>query len=491
MVVRCHQSEMQFGNRARVGAPVLAALVATLFAGCSADIRRLEQPSLALNEKAPVPLETVGRRNAGAPPVNENAGWPNSGANPNAPRPSVERATVERVSALPEASQPINPSVPFDAPRKAKPAAAASAQPAASIAPGSTVEVQPGETLYLLSKRHNVSIAGLMDLNGLKSATLQPGQKIVLPANARRPLAKPASVATPAAAVGQGPAPIARSATPVATPVAMPVPTAAAATPTDWDGSYVVKAGDSLYGVARAHKVASAELQRVNGIVDPAKMRPGMTLKVPAGSVAAAAVGAPAPISAASAPAPVAPAPVAVAPTAAPVVDAPPRAASTGGVRILNSPAATPPAAPVAATPAPTKVAAVGPVAIPGATKFRWPAKGTTLAGFGKRPDGAHNDGINIAVAAGTDIAAADAGTVAYAGSEIKAYGNLVLIRHEGGWVTAYAHADQLLVKRGDAVTRGQIIAKAGATGTVDQPQVHFELRQGSKPVDPAPHMEK
>ena len=68
---------------------------------------------------------------------------------------------------------------------------------------------------------------------------------------------------------------------------------------------------------------------------------------------------------------------------------------------------------------------------------------------------------------------------------------DLVLIRHEGGWVTAYAHADQILVKRGDTVTRGQVIAKAGATGSVDQPQVHFELRQGSKPIDPAPHMEK
>jgi murein DD-endopeptidase MepM/ murein hydrolase activator NlpD len=474
MVVRCHQSEMQFGSRARVSVPVVVAFVATVFAGCSADIRRLEQPSLAFNDKAPTPIETVGRRNAGAPPAYENSGWPNSGPNANAPRPSVER-----VSALPESSQPVNQSVPFDAPRKPKAAAVAPApgpaRAASSIAPGVTVDVQPGETLFLLSKRYNVSIAGLMELNGLKSATLHPGQKIVLPANARRPLAKPASAATTATAVGQAPAPVVRAAAPVSVPVAAaPAP----ATPTDWDGSYVVKAGDSLYGVARAHKVASAELQRVNGIVDPAKMRPGMTLKVPAGSVAASA---PAPVAAASVPAPM---------VAAPVVEVP-RASATGGVRILNSPSATPPAAPVAAAPAPTKVAAVGPVAIPSAMKFRWPAKGTTLAGFGKRPDGAHNDGINIAVPAGTDIAAADAGTVAYAGSEIKAYGNLVLIRHEGGWVTAYAHADQLLVKRGDTITRGQIIAKAGTTGTVDQPQVHFELRQGSKPVDPAPHMEK
>jgi murein DD-endopeptidase MepM/ murein hydrolase activator NlpD len=117
--------------------------------------------------------------------------------------------------------------------------------------------------------------------------------------------------------------------------------------------------------------------------------------------------------------------------------------------------------------------------------------RGKMLAEFGKRPDGTHNDGVNIAVPAGTDIAAAETGTVAYAGSELKGFGNLILLRHDSGWVTAYAHAEQILVKRGDAVRRGQVIAKAGKTGSVDQPQLHFELRQGSKPIDPMPYMEK
>ena len=106
-------------------------------------------------------------------------------------------------------------------------------------------------------------------------------------------------------------------------------------------------------------------------------------------------------------------------------------------------------------------------------------------------PDGTHNDGINIAVPQGTDVHAAESGRVAYAGNELKGYGNLVLIRHDNGWVSAYAHADQILVKRDDVVRRGQVIAKAGKTGTVDQPQLHFELRHGAKPVDPLPHMEK
>ena len=127
-----------------------------------------------------------------------------------------------------------------------------------------------------------------------------------------------------------------------------------------------------------------------------------------------------------------------------------------------------------------------------GATgRFRWPARGRVIAAFGKRPDGTHNDGINIAVPQGTEIHAAESGRVAYAGNELKGYGNLVLIRHDNGWVSAYAHADQILVKRDDVVRRGQVIAKAGKTGTVDQPQLHFELRQGAKPVDPLPHMER
>jgi murein DD-endopeptidase MepM/ murein hydrolase activator NlpD len=137
-----------------------------------------------------------------------------------------------------------------------------------------------------------------------------------------------------------------------------------------------------------------------------------------------------------------------------------------------------------------TEVASAGAAAAP-AGKFRWPVKGKVIASFGTRPDGTHNDGVNVAVPQGTDVLAAEQGTVAYAGSELKGYGNLVLLRHESGWVTAYAHNEELLVKRGDKIKRGQAIAKAGKTGTVDQPQVHFELRQGQKPVDPTPHMEK
>ena len=120
---------------------------------------------------------------------------------------------------------------------------------------------------------------------------------------------------------------------------------------------------------------------------------------------------------------------------------------------------------------------------------FRWPVQGRIISEFGTKADGGHNDGIDVAVPLGTSVKAAENGVVAYAGDELKGYGNLVLIRHANNWVSAYAHNDEILVKRGDQVRRGQVIAKAGRTGQVSQPQLHFELRKGSRPVDPTKFM--
>jgi murein DD-endopeptidase MepM/ murein hydrolase activator NlpD len=124
-----------------------------------------------------------------------------------------------------------------------------------------------------------------------------------------------------------------------------------------------------------------------------------------------------------------------------------------------------------------------------GSPAFRWPVRGRIIAGFGPKPNGQQNDGINLSVPEGTPIKAAEDGVVAYAGNELKGYGNLVLIRHPNGFVTAYAHASELMVKRGDTIKRGQTIAKAGQTGTVTSPQVHFEIRKGSSPVDPTQYL--
>ena len=115
--------------------------------------------------------------------------------------------------------------------------------------------------------------------------------------------------------------------------------------------------------------------------------------------------------------------------------------------------------------------------------------KGRIIAGFGPKPNGLQNDGVNLAVPEGTPVKAAEDGVVAYAGNELKGYGNLVLVRHGNGFVTAYANTSEILVKRGDAVKRGQVIAKSGQTGSVTSPQLHFEIRKGATPVDPAQYL--
>lgn len=120
---------------------------------------------------------------------------------------------------------------------------------------------------------------------------------------------------------------------------------------------------------------------------------------------------------------------------------------------------------------------------------FAWPVKGKILSGYGKKKMGHKNDGVNIGVKFQTPVTASEEGIVAYAGNEIRGFGNMILLKHGPEWSSAYAHNDILLVSKGDIVKKGQIIAKAGNTGHVDSPQVHFELRHKSKPVDPAKHL--
>jgi murein DD-endopeptidase MepM/ murein hydrolase activator NlpD len=309
---------------------------------------------------------------------------------------------------------------------------------------GETIEVQPGDTIFVLAKRHGVSIDALIELNGLRNgSSLQPGQRITLPAGARN---------VRAAVAARAPAP----------PAPPPTPVASAASPGGWDGQHTMRAGESLYGVARQYRVALNELQRVNAITEPTRVRVGTVLRVPSRAQPAAA------------------------PRTQPVPMGPPPK-----TRLLNAPVEQ------EQQPAPERRVAALADRVTDASpaeassgKFRWPVRGRVIAGFGKRSDGTHNDGINLAVPQGTEIHAVEGGKVAYAGNELKGYGNLVLIRHDNGWVSAYAHADQILVKRDDVIRRGQVIAKAGRTGTVDQPQLHFELRHGAKPVDPLPHLE-
>lgn len=491
----------------RIGAGVSASrsaasfglmVIAVATAGCSADVARFDSPYFGLND-SPAATAPAPSRGLGGPtslseqqPEQSSGGAyypPSSGRS--APPAAQGSGQGVRMSALPEPATPAPAGAP--SPTRSTPAAAPSSQPARTQAPvarGETIEVQPGDTLYSISKKHHVSLSELSSLNNLSGPMIRPGQKLVLPASAKT---APAAAAAPAAKPA---APIAVAAAP---PAAASAPVAAAAAPAaDQPGTYTMRTGDSLYAVARKHKVTLEQLKTANGIADERRVRVGTVLKIPGAEASAPAA---APAVAAAKPAP-APAPVSAAPAAEPASPA----LSTRPTIINGAPkqvaaldkaeTATDAAPVVAAEPAKSKGTEVASAATQAGgavagSKFRWPAKGKIVSSFGQRADGTHNDGVDIAVPLGTEVLAAEAGVVAYAGNELKGFGNLVLLRHDNGWVTAYAHNDTLLVKRGDKVRRGQAIAKAGKSGSVDQPTVHFEVRQGSKPVDPVPLLEK
>jgi murein DD-endopeptidase MepM/ murein hydrolase activator NlpD len=213
-----------------------------------------------------------------------------------------------------------------------------------------------------------------------------------------------------------------------------------------------------------------AALAKANGLDASAKLKLGQKVTVPRSKTAAAAPLAQ-PVAVAAATPATASAPPAT--KLAAVTGVPPQSArlAQATTKVEETPAAETPAKANEATGAlPT---------------FRWPVRGKVITSYGAKTNGKSNDGINLAVPEGTPVKAAEDGVVAYSGNELKGYGNLVLVRHSNGYVTAYAHASELLVKRGETIKRGQIIAKSGQSGEVGSPQLHFEIRKGSSPVDP------
>jgi murein DD-endopeptidase MepM/ murein hydrolase activator NlpD len=260
-----------------------------------------------------------------------------------------------------------------------------------------------------------------------------------------------------------------------------PAPAASSGKAVPAGGVHVVAPGESLISVARLYGKTRAEVAKANNIDGYANVRVGQRLTIPGVHQAQAKSksAAPAPQLAAKP----APQTIAAAPLAAPA-PAQQRAAAvppTATARLATPATETPPEAKPSATSELTG-------AVP---TFRWPVRGRVIAGFGQKVNGASNDGINLAVPEGTSVKAAEDGVVAYAGNELKGYGNLVLVRHSNGFVTAYAHASEVSVKRGDQVKRGQIIARAGQTGTATSPQLHFEVRKGSTPVDPTQYLKE
>jgi murein DD-endopeptidase MepM/ murein hydrolase activator NlpD len=297
---------------------------------------------------------------------------------------------------------------------------------------GAPVTVGYGESVEVIARKYGVPASAILQTNGIANpASIRPGQRLVIP--------RYVSTAAPQASVA-------------------PAPTRATAE----ENVHVVQPGESLTGIARHRGIAVAVLARANNIQPYAKVNAGDRLTLPGTR------------------------PVAARPTPAPA----PQVAQPRTVPVEKVASAPVQNARIA-TPEPEKTESVVKTAeaAGGMPSFRWPVKGRVIAGFGPNTNGAQNDGINLAVPEGTPIKAADDGVVAYAGNELKGYGNLVLIRHSNGFVSAYAHASELLVKRGDNIKRGQVIAHAGQTGNVTSPQLHFEIRKGSTPVDPTKYL--
>ena len=309
---------------------------------------------------------------------------------------------------------------------------------------GPTVMVQDGDTVYGIAQRYDVPLRDLIEANNLGPPFIvRTGQVLRLPASRE----------------------------------------------------HIVQYADTLSEIAERHGLTTAQLAELNGIAPPYTIYAGQALRLPGPPASAGparvAVAAPA------APSGVVGAPVSLAPNPGPVER-----------EVLTAPE---PASPAEATPTEIAIAPpadserpafslddgsrraglpadVAPPPRAGST-FQWPVRGQVLAGFGEATESGRNEGVNIAAPRGTPILAAENGVVAYAGNELRGYGNLLLIRHAGGWVTAYAHTDEILVARGEQVRAGQTVATVGDTGAVSGPQLHFEIRQGSESVDPLDHL--
>lgn len=257
----------------------------------------------------------------------------------------------------------------------------------------------------------------------------------------------------------------------------------------------VVKGNENVYTVAHEHNVSMRELIVLNDLKPPFEIRSGQKLVLPAGGSSFSGDMAP-PDSSPLEPvekkdlSPIVPAAVSSEPLEAPEAPPPetnlkPKAQPTtqaADMQVLNGPLPTPKQ--TATTMAAQASADEGTVDV--STTMKWPLQGPILSSFGPKGSGLNNDGINIGAPKGAPVVAAAPGTVAYAGNDMKGFGNLVLIKHQGDMVTAYAHLDRVLVKKDSIVAQGDMIGTVGKTGNVASPQLHFEVRLNNQPVDPA-----
>lgn len=246
---------------------------------------------------------------------------------------------------------------------------------------------------------------------------------------------------------------------------------------------YKVQSGDTLYGVSRMFNVNSSEVAKMNNIRSPYILRRGQILRFPsvmrkARTVKSSIVKPSVPkvnkgeVLASSSPQPKSK--PAIIKDGVPVPQSKPwqgnKAKSNKPIRVSKVYTRTPKRS---------------------SAKFLRPVRGKIISGFGPKKSGLHNDGINIAAKRGASVKAAENGVVVYAGNALKGSGNLILVRHENQWMTAYAHLDKITVRKGQVVRRGSVIGKVGSTGSVSKPQLHFEVRRGTSALNPTKYLER
>ena len=346
---------------------------------------------------------------------------------------------------------------------------------------GTMITVQSGETLYNISKRYGVPVSALKSANNISNEnSLRAGQQILIPNyvySSSAPVSAPDNNANTRAARAStgliGEANASNAKTPTPKPVTKSTQSIKklkqqVSASSDYESAeytvvsgsdsgsattYTVKSGDSLSRIGKQYGVSASALQRHNGLSN-SNIRIGQKLSIPGSGQAtktAAVDGSNYGVD--------------------PVV--------TGTANKVDSQTTSAVSSEDAST-APKRT---------GISDFRWPVRGRIVSGFGEKQGSEKNDGIDISVPEGTAVRAAENGVVIYTGTEISMYGKLVLIRHEDGWVSAYAHNRDYEVTKGENVRRGQIIARSGKTGETDRPKVHFELRKESNPVDPEKYL--
>jgi murein DD-endopeptidase MepM/ murein hydrolase activator NlpD len=438
----------------------ILAVISAGLAGCSSDFSRFDGGPYASRPQAS--NEATGSiRQQSAP-----TGRVESSALP-PPAPSAPTAGGGAGMAS------YNPPPPPAAPRHEYTGSIPAAGPRQPPAPawswdgGTAVVVAQGETIDTISRRHGVPAAAILQANNMSYARqIQPGQRLVIPRVQSNMVAAP-QVSAPQTRVAGNYTPAPALAAPQA-------------------GTHVIAPGETIYSLARHYKLTPMAIAKANNVGLDHHVKVGDRIVIPGGKGIAAIVPA--------APAP-RPAQQAVQPSAQPGLRAAaPKPENVAAAKPLAAPQRMAQAEPAVSanvvTPAADPVADEKPTGTANSTaSFRWPVRGRIIQAFGPKASGGQNDGINVSVPEGTPIKAAEDGVVAYAGSELKGYGNLVLLRHANGFVTAYAHASELNVKKGETVKRGQVIGKAGSTGNVTGPQLHFEVRKGATPVDPAQYL--